>query len=364
MEMKSKDKIMIQKMMLAFGFVLFSFLFFKYVFQLIAPFVIGWVLSLLFLPMVNFLEEKARIPRWIGSILSILLLLLFLGVVGMGLWNKLYVEAKLFYYHLPEYMAALQEGIGRLTVKLQEIKSALPGELLLIDMKVIKDFVTGMLPSLLQSGGYQSVNVLKAIPNIFMVMIVALISSYFFAKDKYRVGVWIERYFPQKFVEKYEICVKEVKTSISGYFKTQGILMFYTFTICIIGLLILRSPYALLLSVITSVIDAIPFFGSGFILWPGAVIYLMTGKTGIAVGYMIIYLCVNMMRQVMQPKILGTQIGLHPLLTLFSMYLGLRFLGIVGMILGPIVAVLVKAVFHATEVERRLHQIQDEKQDG
>ena len=142
---------------------------------------------------------------------------------------------------------------------------------------------------------------------------------------------------------------EHLKYSILGYVKTQCILMFYTFTICIIGLFLLRSPYALLLSVIISLIDALPFFGSGFILWPGAVIYLIMGSSSIAIGYLIIYHCVNFMRQVMQPKILGTQIGLHPLLILISMYIGLKCIGFLGMIIGPILAVLLKAIYQASE---------------
>ena len=125
--------------------------------------------------------------------------------------------------------------------------------------------------------------------------------------------------------------------------------MIYTFSACLVGLLLLRSPYALLLSVVISLIDALPFFGSGFILCPGAVIYLVMGEPYIALGYVIIYLCVNSIRQILQPKILGTQIGLHPLWILISMYVGLKCIGLLGMIIGPILAVLLKAIYQAEE---------------
>ena len=125
--------------------------------------------------------------------------------------------------------------------------------------------------------------------------------------------------------------------------------MIYTFVITAVGLTILQSPFALLLSIVIAVIDALPFFGSGFILWPGAVIHLLLGDIKLAVGYMVIYAAVQIMRQIMQPKILGTQIGLHPLLTLFSMYFGYRCIGFWGLLLGPVLAVLLRAYFQSRE---------------
>ena len=174
----------------------------------------------------------------------------------------------------------------------------------------------GVLPSLIQSGGSQSFNLLKAIPNIIMIIIVALISAYFFTKDKALISAFSHKHFDILFEGQLKEAKEHLKYSVLGYIKTQCILMLYTFTICIIGLFLLRSPYALLLSVIISLIDALPFFGSGFILWPGAVIYFIMGNPSIAVGYIIIYLCVNFMRQIIQTKIICTQNLLNPLLIL------------------------------------------------
>lgn len=353
-----QNKILLQHIGILFTVILFVYVFFQYLFQFIAPFFIGWLFSLLFVPFVNFLEKKANIPRWIGSLLSILLLIGFFAIIVFGLWKKLYTEAQLFYQNLPFYIEDLQASINKLSDDVDNIVQHFP-----IDLSPYFDSalnaVLSVLPSLIQSGGSQSFNVLKAIPNIIMITIVALISSYFFTKDKALVSAFFHKYFHTLFEGQFKQAREHLKYSILGYIKTQCILMFYTFVICIVGLLLLHSPYALLLSVITSIIDALPFFGSGFILWPGAVIQLIIGKPSIAVGYIIIYLCVNFMRQVMQPKILGTQIGLHPLLILISMYIGLKCIGFLGMIIGPILAVLLKAVYQASEtvdVEKLLKQ--------
>lgn len=358
-----QNKILLERIAVLVVVILSASIFFRYLFTFIAPFVIGWLFSLLFAPFVHFLEQKANIPRWIGSFISILLLIGFFAIIVFGLWRKLYTEAQLFYENLPMYIEDLKIAFNHISDNIDHIAARLP-----VDMRPYFDSsfnaILGGIPSLIQSGGSQSFHALKAIPNVIMIIIVSLISSYFFTKDKIMISEFIHKYFHTLFEGQLKTAKEHLKYSILGYIKTQCILMFYTFVICIIGLLFLGSPYALLLSVIISIIDALPFFGSGFILWPGAVIQLLIGKPSIAVGYIIIYLCVNFMRQVMQPKILGTQIGLHPLFILISMYIGLKCIGFFGMIIGPILAVLLKALYQAGEsvdIEKLLHQNNDKE---
>lgn len=352
-----QNKILLEHISILLITIFSAYIFFQYLFRFIAPFFIGWLFSLLFVPFVNFLEKKANIPRWIGSFISILLLIGFFAVIVFGLWKKLYTEAQLFYQNLPFYIEDLQISIQKISDDVDTIMQHFPVDLRPYLSSSLNALLS-VLPSVIQSGGSQSFNILKAIPNIIMIIIVALISAYFFTKDKALISAFFHKHFHTLFEGQFKQAKEHLKYSILGYVKTQCILMFYTFAICIIGLLLLHSPYALLLSVIISLIDALPFFGSGFILWPGAVIYMIIGNPSIAVGYIIIYLCVNFMRQIMQPKILGTQIGLHPLLILISMYVGLKCIGFLGMIIGPILAVLLKAVYQASEtvdVEKLLH---------
>lgn len=339
-----KNKKPIHNIFILFAVILCSYLFFHYVFRFIAPFVIGWILSLIFYPFVTFLNKKWKVPRAIGSILAILLLIAFFSSVVAGIAAKLSYETSLFYESLPQYIESVQKAIETVIDFFNNAVNLLPpavqDHIEGTSSKIsLFDLLTGMLK------GGPSLGAVMVIPNMIMILIVALISSYFFTKDKQEIADFAAKHLPISFVENFRLVKKDLLSSISGYFKTQFILMFYTFIICIIGLFILKSPYTLLLSVIISLIDSLPFFGSGFILWPGAIISLITGETKLAVGYSILYLCINLMRQIMQPKILGTQIGLPPLITLISMYVGLKCLGVLGMIIGPIVAVLVKAVY-------------------
>lgn len=361
MEFYQKNKQLWNQLLIGLGCGIGAYLFFQYVFVFIAPFVVGWLLSLLFHPLVTFLERKYRLPRSFGTMTALFLLLLFFAVVVMGAWHKLYTEAQLFYENMPAYLDMLQSSIHRFSLKWDAIIELLPDNM----QAAFGDFaalLASLLPSLFQGSGSASFGILKAIPNGFMGLIIAFISSYFFTKDKIQIDALAARHAPALFGDKVVRAKKDLKQAVIGYVKTQMILMFYTFGICIVGLVLLGSPYAFLLSVITSIIDAIPFFGSGFILWPGALIFFLTGSPGMAIGYLAIYLAVNLMRQVMQPKILGDQIGLHPLLTLIAMYVGLKCLGFLGMILGPVVAVFIQALFNVGERELHLKNADKQKQ--
>ena len=115
--------------------------------------------------------------------------------------------------------------------------------------------------------------------------------------------------------------------------------------IILTGFLILRIDYALILALGIAIFDALPFFGSGAILIPWAIVGFLSGKTSLGVGLLIIYLSVLLMRQMIEPKVVGSSIGMHPLLTLISMYAGYRIFSIGGLILGPLCLMLIISLY-------------------
>ncbi len=348
-EFLNKNKKMIINISIILFVILFSYVFFNYLFKYIAPFVIGWIISLIYNPIVDFLENKFNIKRWLGTLITIVLIIGFLSSAVALVFSKLFTEAELFINRLPSYIDNLKIIIIDLGNKVKEIFNNLPfGNIFDFNKSPIN--FSNIITPIIQTGSSGSFNAVKAIPGFLMIVIMALISSYFFSKDKYEIKKFFKKHIPLSENNHWIIVKQNLLNSLGGYFKTQLILMCYTFVICTIGFLIIKSPYGLLLSVVTSIIDALPFFGSGFILWPAIAISVLSGEYYLAVGYTIIYLIINLMRQIMQPKILGTQIGIHPLIALISMYIGLKIVGVLGMIIGPIIAVVIKAFFEASEI--------------
>ena len=339
-----KNKTALQDFLILGSAILVCFLFFRYLFPIFLPFLFGWLLSLLFRPLTNRLVSYG-IARWIASLFCLLLFLGVLSLFGALIGNRLAAQVSAFFHMLPQYMLSLQQALDTFWLQMEEWIPVLPSALQQA-LTQMKGNLSSLLLSLVQNTGSSS---LTTVPHFLLGTLIALLSSYFFTKDAAQIHALYEKHILSLFGPSIQRTKQELKNSIWGYIKTQLILMIYTFVITAVGLTILQSPFALLLSIVIAVIDAVPFFGSGFILWPGAVIHLLLGDIKLAVGYMVIYAAVQIMRQIMQPKILGTQIGLHPLLTLFSMYFGYRCIGFWGLLLGPVLAVLLRAYFQSRE---------------
>ena len=336
-----KNKQAVHNIAILLVSILFCFLFFKYLSPIFLPFIIGWLMSLLFNPLADKLENH-KVPRGISALLGILILLGILGLLGFWSGNSIIDKAQHFSENLPYYMELAETKMAEFWDQFDTFCEKLPPALQASFLE-FQNNATGMLLSLIPKGS--GGGALGGVSDFFIAFFVALISAYFFTKDREKIHAVYEDHLAPLLGVSVHTTKTELKASVWGYIKTQFILMGFTFTLTIIAMLAMHSPYALLLSIIIAIIDALPFFGSGFILWPGAVIHLLTGNTFLAIGYLVLYASIQVMRQILQPKILGTQIGLHPLLTLFSMYFGFQCIGVLGLIIGPIIAVILKAFF-------------------
>ena len=336
-----KNKQAVQNIAILLTAILVCFLFFKYLSPIFLPFIIGWLMSLLFNPLADRLA-KYKVPRGISALMGILLLFALLGLLGFWSGNSILHKAQDISENLPAYMSMAEAKIADFWAMFDAFCEKLPPALQASFIEFQKD-TTGLLLSLIPKGN--GGGAIGGVSNFFIAFFVALISAYFFTKDRELIHRTYERHLAPLLGVSVHTTKTELKASIWGYIKTQFILMGFTFTLTIVAMLVMKSPYPLLLSIVIAIIDSLPFFGSGFILWPGAIIHLVTGNTFLAVGYMVLYASIQVMRQILQPKILGTQIGLHPLLTLFSMFFGFKCIGVIGLIIGPIIAVILKAFF-------------------
>jgi len=347
----TKNKQVIQNSLILCGGILACFLFFRYLFPIFLPFLFGWLLSLMFIPLVDKLE-KYHIPRWIGAMLGIVLLISVLGFLGYFAGSQLSDQLHNLINAMPFYLEKIEEGLTLFWGRVDELLIGLPDVVTNVT-GYLQDELFSILFSLAQGSG--SVSAITAVPKVILGFFITIFSAYFLTKDKEPIRLAYTAHVEPLLGVSLEATKKDLVASLWGYVKTQLILMVFIFLICIIGLYILHSPYALLISVSIAVIDAVPFFGSGFILWPGAVLNIVLGNTSLGIGYLVIYGIVQAARQLMQPKILGSQLGMHPLLTLFSMYFGYKCIGFWGLILGPIIAVILRAILRIRQQNKPQH---------
>lgn len=307
------------------------------------PFVIGWIIAVIANPLVRFLEKRLKIVRKHGSVLIVVSVISLIIIVFYFLISKLISETAGFVQGLPDLYETVRTEIQQLLSGVERILRFLPQGV----QESVNQFFTHMgdsLNLLVQKIASPTVivagNVVKSIPAALVYTIVTIFSSYLFIVDKDKIMRVISRYIPQGGVRYYQYLKKDVKHLVGGYFLAQFKIMFIIAAVLAIGFLILGVDYALLLAVVIAVLDFLPILGTGTVLVPWALVRLVSGEYAFGFGLLIIYILTLVLRQIIQPKIVGDTMGLDPLMTLLFLYLGFKISGIAGMIFAVPVGML------------------------
>ena len=342
-----RNETVIRKILFLVGFVLFVYIFLKYLFAYVAPFVFGYVISLILNPAVNFLKRRCKIPRGLSALILIVVCLVLILVLGTSLASRIGREVESFGQQLPERVEQAKTMIEDMRANVESLIEYVPeGFRESFDKMLVGlgESLTAMVGSSVRHG---SMGLVTRLPNALMTLILTIISAFFFIKDKQLIHDVMMQKTPESLKRNLRLIRKGLFGALGGYVKAQLIIMSVTTSIALLGLVILQSPYALLMGLVIGFIDAIPVFGSGFILWPWIVLELLGKQYPTAIGLAIIYGSIFITRQMMEPKVLGQQIGLHPLLTLMSMYAGVRVFGVLGFLVGPVIVLVIKVVMQA-----------------
>ncbi|WP_242973377.1 sporulation integral membrane protein YtvI [Clostridium thermosuccinogenes] len=344
------------KLLLAIaGIFLGVFVFFKLAFYLI-PFIIAFALSNMMEPLVKLLVNKVRLPRKAASAITILLVLLVLGLIITKAVSSLIREITSMSATLPQLFTELYNNIDAIVRKGMDIYLGLPKEVTLNIEKMLSN-LSSTLMNLINSLFTGILNTAISLPEALIFTIVTILSTYFMTSDRERIYSFIKKQVPESWVHKVITIKDDMFSALFGYIRAQLILMAITFTELYTGFLIIRISHPLTLALVISIIDALPILGTGGVLIPWAIYELLTGDFRLAVSLVILYLIVLVVRQMIEPKVLGHQIGVHPLLTLVAMYTGLRLMGFAGMIVGPITLLLLRNIISGILKNRTLKEL-------
>lgn len=309
---------------------------------LLAPFIVAWFLAMILNPFVTWAHQKLRVHRGIGTIISMLTIMSGSISVLAFIIKKLWEQIVMFSTELPYYTELLLAQFNIIEEKLDTLVHLFPPTTALANIDTVIEEISSNLSSLLTALIPSVYGTLAKVPDVVIFIVITLLATFFMTKDYYYIKKFVKAQLSDTIVDKVVVMQKGFLQAIGGYIKTQLILMSITFTICLVGLLIFRQPYALLLSLIIGIIDALPVFGSGTILIPWAIYNMIVGDYTLGLGLLCIYGIIFVMRQVMEPKILSTQIGVYALVTIMAVYIGYKTLGVLGLIIGPAMVVMLK----------------------
>ncbi|HPQ09842.1 MAG TPA: sporulation integral membrane protein YtvI [Bacillota bacterium] len=311
----------------------------------LVPFFLAVLVASIIEPMIGFFQKKLRISRGVSAIISLFIVLLFTTVIFTLILvfgvNQIWKLAS----SIPRGQQRLFSEMNDLIAKARDLFPTLPSESVFYIETTLSGIFTS-LQSLITRVLNSILSWAVSIPNVLIIIIITILSSFFIAKDRHVLTSSIVNLLPKNVRKDFHSAAAKAIKEIIGFLKGQLLLSLLTFFLSSIFLgLILRNPYWMILSVVLAILDVIPVLGPGLILIPWSLVELFFGSITVFWITTILNVGILVTRQTLQPIILGDSTGIHPLLMLFSIYAGLMIFGVWGLFLGPIIVIVVRAFF-------------------
>lgn len=302
---------------------------------LLLPFIIGYVLSRMINPLADLLQRKFRLPRGATVMLVIVVVIGLLVLAAYWGASSLSDQLKQVFNDKPDIRDDFVNSYSMALGKLRIVYDSLP--------EVVQDAISGIS----KNSGTATALVMdyatrfvKAMPNFFVALIVAILSMYFMVQDSTSISSLL-KIQSAKSTEVW----KQIKCYLGGYIKAQLMIMLVSATLMSVWFIALKVRYSILIAIGIAFLDALPIFGSGLILWPWTLMNFLNGDMRMGVAMILVYLSVALTRHLIEPKLVSSSVGMNPLLTLMSMYIGYRVLSVGGLIIGPLVMLLIISLY-------------------
>lgn len=329
------------------GLFLALWLVLRYFLPVFFPFLLGLLLALAAEPGVRFLSRKTALPRGASAGISVTVVFLLIVVLLGTLLTLLFRQLQALSGVLPAVTETAQRGIASLR--------AFCGSLALRTPEPLRSALESLNASLF-SGGTALLekvgtfllglagNLLRGIPDSALGLGTAVISGYMISAKLPGIAEWFRTRIPRSRLDRLTETFRQTKASVFGWLSAQMKLTGITFLILLAGMLLLRVPQAPVWAFVIALLDALPILGTGTVLVPWAVICLIQGNIPRALGLLGTYVTAAVTRSVLEPKLVGQQLGMDSLVTLLALYTGYRLWGIGGMLLAPVLTVTARQI--------------------
>lgn len=312
------------------------------------PFVIGWIIAWIASPLVRFFEEKLKLKRKAGSAFVIVVVI---GLVVLCIYligAKVVEEAVGFINALPYMWENAEADFVEIGDRLSVIYARFPEnvqETLAAIGEEASTFIGDLLGRISSPTIAAVGNFAKRLPAWLISIIMCLLSSYFFVAERNHVSEWCHKHVPRFLMERFVMIKSSLGKSVGGYFKAQLKIEIWMYLLLVIGLSILKVDYVLLIAFGIAILDLLPFFGTGTVMVPWAIIKILSADYQMAIGLLIIWGVGQLARQIIQPKIVGDSIGVPPIPTLLLLFFGYKVGGVLGMIVAVPLGLLLYTMY-------------------
>ncbi|MHC0037297.1 sporulation integral membrane protein YtvI [Pseudoneobacillus sp. C159] len=304
------------------------------------PIIIAFVTALFLEPMVLMLQKRLKLNDRLSVLITFISFLLFIGILGYFITTKVITEAIEILQNTPLYITEISNVWLKAQEKYASAAKDLPVEVVDEISKQISGFLNKIKEDLV---AYLNINNVKAIltniPNYLVSFLVYLIALFLFLVDLPRLRKGLYLRLTENTADKVKFMGSRLSYVVFGFLKAQYLVSVIIFIVALIGLMIITPDVALVMALTIWIIDFIPIIGSIVIIGPWALFHLITGDIGLGIQLAVLGAILLIIRRSIEPKVMGSQIGLSPLSTLISMYLGIKLLGLLGLIIGPLILI-------------------------
>ncbi len=324
------------------------------------PFIIAWIVALIANPVIRFLEKRIKLMRKHGTILVIVLVLVAMTAAVYGVVALVVDQTSSLVHELPKMYASVAQNLQEILEKLHARVHFIPANLQVFlgtEDNSMNDYITSTLEKLDSDTFSKMGSMASSFIDFIVYSVLTILASYFTTVEKENISSLLRKNTPkgiQDFVRKVkDIFVK----AIGGYFKAHFKIMLVIFFITVIPFRIMGISYSGLLAAGIAIMDFLPVFGAGTILGPWAIYELLTGGYQRGILLIVLYLIILVVRQFLEPKLIGDSIGISAFQILIFMLIGYRIGGMMGLILSIPVGMVLLACYREGMFERYIRGI-------
>ncbi|NEW07794.1 sporulation integral membrane protein YtvI [Paenibacillus sp. SYP-B3998] len=311
------------------------------------PFMLAMVTAIFLDPLTVLLMKAVRVNRMIAAtIISTFFTLLTLTLfyfIGLNVVTELIDLGR----KAPNYMDEVNKYVDQAITRTQGFYESLSPDMAVQVQTWIERGITTLTGTLTEvfsgiSGFF--LNVAGKIPNLFVWLIVFVISLYLFMISLPKLKTAFLSIFDEQSRGKMDHVLLNLRQAIFGFIRAQLIMAVLTYLVTFIGLLVLQAEYPLAISLLVMVMEFVPVIGTGMVFVPWLTYQLLVGHTSMGIGLLILFLVLTIFRRIVEPKVLSDAVGINALAALISLYVGFELVGIIGLFLGPLVIIIYQAM--------------------
>ena len=307
------------------------------------PLILALLTAILLDPLVRFLIRTLKVGRIVSVTISFTLFLTVSGLGGYWIGTKLVAQSVELAQRLPAYSTHFFDLVEKNIWRWETYYASFPADTGLSIYQVLSGIKSSAVNTASSLAKWM-LGTVALIPELLLTSIVYLVGLFLISLDLPGIRARFMDLFTISAREKVELVLTQLSRATVGFFRAQLILSLLTYSLALLGLLILKVKYATLIAFLIILVDILPIIGTGSFLMPWAVYNFLIGNSRMGLGLIILFVVITVIRRIIEPKILGSSLGISALAALISLYLGFQLMGFFGLILGPGIVIIYEAL--------------------